>query len=195
MKMERYIPPQKSNSKIVNWSNKLWEEKKGIPVGILFNLFIIYIYRSKQTLFSCLALSYLVFILFSFFSKKFFSKKQEEGEKKPTIQENNNGQELFDNIKQFFEGLKESNNTVEECLCTCILLFFIILLNKIFSDLFFIWIIGNLCIFYAPLDKAFPGCIFNAYLAVVQTIEGVVGLTECLIPRYEENGLQEKKNA
>lgn len=197
MKMGRYFPPEKSNSKIVNWSKKLWQEKKGIQLGIIFNIFIFFIYRTKQNICSCLVLLYLVYLLYSFL-KKDCCHKQEQPQNVPQeekLKEQNccNLEGFAEDIKRLIDNIKESNKTQEECICTCILLLFINFLTKFFSDLFFIWIIGNLCIFYYPLNKAFPGCVFNFYLAVVQTIEGVVGLIECLIPRYEEPS--EKKNA
>ncbi|MCQ2820281.1 MAG: hypothetical protein MJ252_23695 [archaeon] len=191
--MERYIPPRKSNSKIANWSKKLWEEKKGIKAGIIFNLFCLYVFRTKQTIFSVLILAYIVYLLVSYFGKSLAGKEQPK-----EIKEESNLTNFDEGFKESLKSLRErltySYNTVEEVLGACLVLYEIILLTHLFPDIFFVWVIGNLCIFYYPLDKAFPDCIYKFYLAVVQTAEGIIGLIECLIPRYEETEEAKKED-
>ena len=57
---------------------------------------------------------------------------------------------------------------------------------NIINEKFLVLIIINIIIFYAPLDHYSSHFLFKAKLAVYQIIEGILGLLECLIPRYEE---------
>lgn len=191
--MERYFAPRKSNSKIANWSEKIWKNKfQGILVGVCFNFFIIYVYVTKQTLFSSLALLCLYYIIFQIILTTFGGKKEEKTKEEGNLINEEKIKEFNEGVKNFIQGCKQSLETNEELISTGIFVILILQLAKIFSDLFFLCFLGNLAIFHYPLNQLFPDCIFNCYLCVVQVIEGVVGLIECLIPRYEE-GEKEKK--
>ena len=54
------------------------------------------------------------------------------------------------------------------------------------NDKFLVLIIMNIIIFYAPLENICDHFLFKAKMSVKQIIEGIFGLIECLIPRYEE---------
>lgn len=181
-----YHPPEKSNSIIANWSKKIWDEKRGIFYGIFFNLLIFYAYATKQTICSFLVMLCFYYLLYILLKKHFC--KCEKCEKEPITEE-----QLEEKIKTFREqskeyirGAKALVQTFEEYVTAFVLLLIIIFLTKFCSDLFFLWIIGNLSIFHYPLNQICPGCIFNTYISITQCIEGVAGMIECLIPRYEE---------
>ena len=57
---------------------------------------------------------------------------------------------------------------------------------SIFSDKFLLWLILNLFILYAPLNKKYPDFLFNIWMKCKQVVEGVLGIIECLLPAYEE---------
>ena len=54
------------------------------------------------------------------------------------------------------------------------------------GDRFILLVVLNIFIFYAPLDKKCPHFLFVSRMYVKQIIEGIFGLIECFIPRYEE---------
>lgn len=63
-------------------------------------------------------------------------------------------------------------------------------ITSIISDKFILLITFNVFIFYAPIEEKFPHFIFNTRMSIKQIVEGIFGVLECLIPRYEES----KKN-
>ena len=60
------------------------------------------------------------------------------------------------------------------------------------GDKFFLFLMINICLFYAPLEKKFPHFMFKCIISIKQTIEGILVLIECFIPKYEEKPLKEK---
>ena len=64
---------------------------------------------------------------------------------------------------------------------------------NLFPDVFLFWIIINFIIFYGPIDKNFPNKITYGLTCVRQTIEGVIGIVEALIPKYVEEKEEKKE--
>ena len=62
----------------------------------------------------------------------------------------------------------------------------------LFGDRFILFVIMNIFVFYAPIDKICPHFIFIARMYIKQIIEGTLGILECLIPRYEEEKTKKK---
>ena len=58
--------------------------------------------------------------------------------------------------------------------------------TNLVGDRFILLVVLNIFIFYAPLDKKCPHFLFVSRMYVKQIIEGIFGLIECVIPRYEE---------
>ena len=78
----------------------------------------------------------------------------------------------------------------EDKFYTVIILIQVYILMKIFSffnDKFILYLALNIIILYAPFEKKCPHFLFKCRIALKQVIEGVIGLLECLIPKYEEN--------
>lgn len=171
-----YIPPRKSKSKIECWSEKIWADKTGIPISIVFN-FIIMIYFTRSSVFSSFFLTLFLFIAFIASHKLIF--KDKEPEKSKSKDKKEYKQENTNFITIYFDS-------TEEKIVLALELYIIHVLGKYLSDLFFVWIIGNLCIFYYPLNLYFPDCIFNCYLIVTQTLEGIIGLIIAVIPKFGE---------
>ena len=68
-------------------------------------------------------------------------------------------------------------------------LFYLYLLMKaisIIGDRLLLYAILNIFIFYSPIEKKFPHFLFISRMYIKQIIEGILGIIECLIPRYEE---------
>ena len=65
-------------------------------------------------------------------------------------------------------------------------------ISFILGDKFFLFLIVNICLFYAPLEKNFPHFMFKCIISIKQIIEGTLVLIGCFIPKYEERPLKEK---
>ena len=72
---------------------------------------------------------------------------------------------------------------------------YIYLLMKVTSllgDRFILFVVLNIFIFYAPINKKCPHFLFVSRMTIKQVIEGTIGILECLIPRYEEAKIKKK---
>ena len=63
---------------------------------------------------------------------------------------------------------------------------------SIIGDRLILFVILNVFIFYAPINKKFPNFLFISRMYIKQIIEGTLGILECLIPRYEEEKAKKK---
>ena len=57
---------------------------------------------------------------------------------------------------------------------------------NILNEKFLLLIVINIIMLYAPIENYNDHFLFKAKMAVVQTIEGILGIINCLIPKYEE---------
>ena len=57
---------------------------------------------------------------------------------------------------------------------------------NILNEKFLLLIVINIIMLYAPIENYTDHFLFKAKMAVVQTIEGILGIINCLIPKYEE---------
>ena len=83
----------------------------------------------------------------------------------------------------------------EDPILTIKTLSYIYLLMKVSSwigDRFILFVILNIFVFYAPINKKFPNFLFVSRMSIKQVIEGAIGIVECLIPRYEEEKIKKK---
>jgi len=88
---------------------------------------------------------------------------------------------LFNKVKKIivFEDYKYS---IKEL----VILYVIMKVINLINDKFLLLIIMNIIIFYAPIDNICDHFLFKIKMGFVQIFEGIIGLLECLIPRYEE---------
>lgn len=63
----------------------------------------------------------------------------------------------------------------------------------IFNDKFILFIIMNFIIFDAVMNQYCQFCSFKILISFKQVYEGIIGIIECLIPRYKEPK-DDKKN-
>ena len=61
------------------------------------------------------------------------------------------------------------------------------------GDRFILLVILNIFVFYAPIDKKYPHFIFTTRMYIKQIIEGIIGIIECFIPRYEDDKQKKSK--
>ena len=74
---------------------------------------------------------------------------------------------------------------------TLIQVYIIMKITSLFNDKFMIYLILNIVMLYAPLEKKCPNFLFKCRITLKQVIEGVIGLLECMIPKYVENTKKE----
>ena len=55
-----------------------------------------------------------------------------------------------------------------------------------FNEKLLVWIALNVLIFYGPIEKKCPYFLFKSRMFLEQIFQGVFGLINCLIPKYEE---------
>ena len=67
-------------------------------------------------------------------------------------------------------------------------------ITSFFNDKFILYLILNIVILYAPIEKKCPNFLFKCRITLKQIIEGVIGLLECIIPKYVENTDNQKSN-
>jgi len=60
------------------------------------------------------------------------------------------------------------------------------------GDRIILFLLLNIYIFYYPLNSRFPHFLFLIRMYIKQIIEGIIGILECLIPRYEEEQSKKK---
>ncbi len=103
--------------------------------------------------------------------------------------------ELYES-KLYFTNFIKKTMSCEDKFYTIRVLIEIYLLMKITSflnDKFIILLILNIIILYAPIEKHCPHFLFKCRMTFRQIIEGIIGLIDCLIPKYEEGNIKEKK--
>ena len=102
-------------------------------------------------------------------------------------------------VRQQVSGMVNSVNSIISTTSTSEAIHLIIELKlasiiiNLFPDVFLFWIIINFIIFYGPIDKNFPNKIAYGLTCVRQTIEGVIGIVEALIPKYVDEKEEKKE--
>jgi len=72
--------------------------------------------------------------------------------------------------------------------------YYIMKIANLLGDRFILLVIMNIFVFYAPIDKKCPHFIFTSRMYIKQLIEGIFGVIECFIPRYEGDKQKNKEN-
>ena len=174
-------------------SNCLWKNPaKGIVVTIVANV-IFFTFFKGANLFSVLANLFLVFIAIQVVRKMLFSKDQIEQSKEMREQK------MEEKMKNVMEGVKKTIDEItslQDCSKTIrftLAVYGILKFLSLFPLFFIFWVLMNLWLLYAPINKFCPNFIFRGFIAVKQILEGVFGVIECLIPKYVEEEQKEKK--
>ena len=98
-------------------------------------------------------------------------------------------------FKKYFVNSIKRAISCEDKLYSVIYLIQVYILMKISSflnDKFVIIIIINIVLLYGPFEEKCPHFLFKARMTFKQIIEGVIGLLDCLIPKYEENNIKKE---
>ena len=96
--------------------------------------------------------------------------------------------ELSDIYNNFIKSIKKTIS-LQDTSYTTRILFEVYLLEKITSiltDKFILYLTVNVILFYAPLEKNIPHFLFKLRMSFRQLVEGILGMADCLIPKYEE---------
>ena len=65
-------------------------------------------------------------------------------------------------------------------------------ISMLLGDRVLLLAILNIFIFYSPINNKYPHFLFFSRMSFKQIFEGIIGIVECLIPRYVED--KNKKN-
>ena len=97
-------------------------------------------------------------------------------------------------ILYFKNFIKKTISFEDKLYTTRVLIEFYLLLkiSTFLSDKIIIFLLANFCLFYAPLEKNFPHFLFKSRMSIKQIIEGIIVLIQCLIPKYEEEPINQK---
>ena len=177
-------------AKILIFSQKLFKNPLiGIIISILFNIIYFYNWFIKRTMFSTFIFLYLTFLFFMTIVNLFKG--------------NNNEEQLYyekyqNDTEKYFLNVTDNCFVAKTINCKNIvysfkILFFCFVLMKLFNiinEKFIIWLLMNICVFYAPIEKKCPYFFAKSRIYVRQVLEGIIGVLSCLIPKYEE---EEKK--
>ena len=164
------------------FKNKLF----GIMSGFYLNFIYIHNWKKNKNIFSLLLLIYINILIILIILKIIFKINIEE-------EEENNNNEINEIIikkrKEYFRkiiSLEEPSSTIRSLIYANVCL----IVASILGDKFIIFIFVNIFVFYYPINTKFPNFLFMSLMSVKQTIEGVIGIIECLIPRYVEEKLK-----
>ncbi len=75
---------------------------------------------------------------------------------------------------------------------------YLFLLKKVSSwlgDKIILFIVLNVFIFYAPINKKFPNFLFYTRMYIKQIIEGTIAILICFFPTFEKNKKPTKEKA
>lgn len=177
-------------------SNCLWKKPvKGIIVTIAANV-IFFTFFKGANLFSLLANLFLVFIAVQVVRKMLLSKEQIEQSKEMKEQKM---KERHEKMKNVIEGVKKTIDEItslQDCSKTIrftLAVYGILKFLSLFPLFFIFWVLLNLILLYAPINKFYPNFIFRGFIAVKQILEGIFGVVECLIPKYVEEPKEKKE--
>ena len=58
---------------------------------------------------------------------------------------------------------------------------------NLFNEKLLVWIALNVLIFYGPIEKKYPYFLFKSRMFLEQIFQGIFGLINCLVPKFEED--------
>ena len=149
----------------------------GYLSGIYLNYVYIYNWRKNKNIFSLLLILYINFLIIKIILKNVLKIKEVQENKK------NNDEILIEKRKEIFRkmiSLENPGSTIRGIIYTYLCL----IISNLLGDKFILLFILNIFIFYSPINNKFPNFIFMAIMSAKQTIEGIIGIIGCFIPRY-----------
>ena len=164
-------------------STKLWEtQARGFIFAVAANAYYISFWKSGSSLFSMGIFTVLLGLMMCCLMKLLGKKCCCECEKKDeTSGVPKASSSLCNNLKAVV--------SLEHPFFTLKVLFGLYLISIIvglFSDHLVVFVIMNFATFYGLINKYFPNFLFRIFMVVKQILEGVFGVIECAIPKYEE---------
>ena len=70
-------------------------------------------------------------------------------------------------------------------------LYIIMRVTSFLNDKFIVIVLLNLIILYAPLEEKIPHFLFKWCFGFRQLVDGLLGIIDCLIPKYEEKKIEQ----
>lgn len=177
---------------ILGISEKIWQNKLlGIIITITSNILFIYEWRKKAGFF------YLcLFFLFYYLLITLILRKIVFQEVKKIEEEKEEDKLVKDDFALYIKKRKDTLvnfirdvTSWEEPSFTVVVLIEVFIFMKIFyfvGDKFICLLLLNFVIFYHPIEHKKPYFAYCLFMEAYQIIQGIVGICECLIPRYEE---------
>lgn len=180
------------DEKLLNNSSDLFKNKiMGILIGIIANiLYIVEAWYKRSTILSLCFFIFLYLLVVKIILaqlEKLCEKEKNNEEKKEEYHYPPNERESLhcnSECKQMKKiiGLEDIWETIRIIVVGYILM----KITSHIPDKCILLIVLNIIIFYSPIEKKCPHFLFKTRMSVKQIIEGIFGLIECLIPRYEE---------
>ena len=171
-------------SKFSLFSKTIFQNKLfGIISGIYLNYIYIHNWKKNKNIFSLLLLIYINILILLIILKKIFKLELISESDKNT--NDINDEIIIKKRREYFKKiiyLEDPATTIRGLIYAYICL----LITKIFGDKFIIFIFLNIFVFYSPINNKYPNFLFMSLMSIKQTIEGVIGILECFIPRYVE---------
>ena len=105
--------------------------------------------------------------------------------------------EEIKSLKKDFKDFIKKVISCEDLFCTIVTIvecFIIMKITSLIEDKYIFLVTINVILLYAPIEKHCSHFLFKIRMSFTQIIEGVIGLLECLIPRYEDPNEKNKIN-
>ena len=164
-------------------STKLWESQpRGFIVVILANIYYISFWKAGSNLVSTalftLLLGAIICCVMKLLGKKCCCCCEKKDETATTPKGPNS-------LVAFFKSVVSLE---DPCFTLKILfiLYLVSLLVGLCSDHLVIFVLMNFALLYGLINKYVPNFLFRGFMVVKQVLEGVFGIIECAIPKYEE---------
>ena len=155
----------------------------GYICGIFLNIVYLYNWIKKRNIISILIILFIDYLIIQIILVNIFKIKE-------VLEECKINKETEETDKQIKKERLRKIMSFEDPIYTVKVLIYIYLIMKFVSlvgDRFILLVVLNIFVFYFPIDKKFPHFLFYSRMYTKQVIEGVIGIVECLIPRYQED--------
>ena len=158
----------------------------GYICGICLNFIYIYNWIKRKNIITISIILFIDYLIIQIILKNIF---KIEG----TLKEYKINKETEESDKQIKRERFRKIISFEDPTYTIKVLIYIYMIMKFTSfvgDRFIFLVILNIFVFYSPIDKKYPHFLFVSRMYTKQIIEGVFGIIECLIPRYQEDKIK-----
>ena len=178
--------------KINDFSMSLFNIKIiGIIISTLLNILYLYLCFKKRSTFAIIFYLFIIYSTIVMITTKIFNLKEKGEIKEESISESNKNKiikELIGFIRYTWDSIKKAFSFKDKLYTIRIIIevFLLIKILPILGAKFILFIVLNIIVLYAPLDKKCPHFLFQFRMSFRQIIEGILGILLCLIPLNEK---------